>query len=70
LVRGQPRANAATAPRAAAVKHTKRAYAQDYVSQLVKEKGKIKLLREYLNVISTARILLPNGLADVPEPKL
>lgn len=46
---------------------TERAYAQDYVSQLVAEDGKIKLLREYLNVISTARILLPNGLADVPD---
>jgi ketosteroid isomerase-like protein len=48
---------------------TDRAYAQDYVSQLVAENGKIKLLREYLNVISTARILLPNGLADVPPPQ-
>lgn len=41
-------------------------YAQDYVSHLVVENGKIKLLREYLNVISSARALLPNGLADVP----
>lgn len=47
---------------------TERVYAQDYVSQLVAENGKIKLLREYLNIISTARILLPSGLADVPEP--
>ena len=31
---------------------TERAYAQDYVSQLVAENGKIKLLREYMNVIS------------------
>jgi ketosteroid isomerase-like protein len=46
---------------------TDRAYAQDYVSQLVVENGRIKLLREYLNVISAARILLPNGLADVPD---
>jgi len=45
---------------------TERAYAQDYVSQLVAENGKIKLLREYMNVISTARVLLPNGLADLP----
>jgi ketosteroid isomerase-like protein len=48
------------------LKGTERAYAQDYVSQLVAENGKIKLLREYMNVISTARILLPNGLADLP----
>jgi ketosteroid isomerase-like protein len=41
-------------------------YAQDYVSLLIEEGGKIKLLREYLNLISTARALLPNGLSDVP----
>lgn len=45
---------------------SERVYAQDYVSQLIAENGKIKLLREYLNVIKTARALLPNGLADVP----
>ncbi|RBP09142.1 hypothetical protein DFR50_123114 [Roseiarcus fermentans] len=44
----------------------KRIYAQDYVSQLIAEDGKIKILREYLNVIKTARALFPNGLADVP----
>jgi uncharacterized protein len=43
-------------------------YAQDYVSRLVVENGKIKLLREYLNIISSARALLPKGLVDVPEP--
>lgn len=43
-------------------------YAQDYVSHLLEADGKIKLLREYLNIISTARMLLPNGLADVPAP--
>lgn len=47
---------------------TPRVYAQDYASRLVVENGKIKLLREYLNIIATARMLLPNGLADVPEP--
>jgi uncharacterized protein len=41
-------------------------YAQDYVSHLVVENGKIKLLREYLKIISSARALLPKGLADVP----
>ncbi|MGF6774122.1 ketosteroid isomerase-like protein [Paraburkholderia sp. GAS199] len=48
---------------------TERVYAQDYVTRLVEEGGKIKLLREYLNIISTARMMLPNGLADVPAPK-
>src|SRR5262245_19840202 len=51
-----------------AVDGTDKVYVQDYVSRLVVENGKIKLLREYLNVISSARILLPNGLADVPAP--
>jgi uncharacterized protein len=45
---------------------TEKVYAQDYVSRLVVENGKIKLLREYLNIVSSARMLLPNGLADVP----
>ncbi len=45
-------------------------YAQDYVSRLVVQNGKIKLLREYLNVISMAQILLPNGLADIPAPAI
>ncbi len=45
-----------------------RVYAQDYVSQLIAEDGKIKVLREYLNVIKTARMIFPNGLADVPAP--
>jgi len=51
------------------LKGTERNYAQDYISLLLEENGKIKLLREYMNVISTARILLPKGLADVPESK-
>jgi hypothetical protein len=45
-------------------------YAQDYVSHLVAANGKIKLLREYMNLISFARQLLPSGLAGVPEPAL
>jgi len=36
---------------------------------LIVENGKIKLLREYLNIISGARALLPKGLADVPAAK-
>lgn len=45
---------------------TGKVYAQDYISRLVAENGRIKLLREYLNTVSMARALLPNGLADVP----
>jgi ketosteroid isomerase-like protein len=45
---------------------TDRVYAQDYVSQLIAEDGKIKVLREYLNVIKTARALFPKGLDEVP----
>lgn len=50
----------------ATVAGSRQAYAQDYASRLVVEGGKIKLLREYLNIIATARALLPNGLEDVP----
>ncbi|BDU18949.1 nuclear transport factor 2 family protein [Dyella sp. GSA-30] len=49
---------------------TTRVYAQDYVSRIVVQGGRITLLREYLNIISTARLLLPGGLAGVPEPPL
>ena len=49
---------------------TDRIYAQDYASLLIVESGKIKILREYLNVISTARMILPNGLAGVPDPNV
>ena len=48
------------------VSGTGQPYAQDYASLLLVEGGKIKLLREYLNIIATARALLPNGLGDVP----
>lgn len=51
------------------VSGTGQLYAQDYASLLVVEHGRIKLLREYLNIIATARALLPNGLADVPAPQ-
>ncbi|HEX7814008.1 hypothetical protein [Dyella sp.] len=43
-----------------------RLYVQDDVTKLVMENGKIKLRREYLNLIATARMLLPQGLASVP----
>jgi ketosteroid isomerase-like protein len=51
------------------INDTDRVYAQDYVTVLLEEHGKIKLLREYLNVIATARMFFPNGLSDVPAPK-
>ncbi|MGF6781031.1 hypothetical protein [Paraburkholderia sp. GAS334] len=33
------------------------------------ENGQIKLLREALNIVATARAFFPNGLADVPQPE-
>ena len=44
---------------------TQRQYHQLFFGRLVAEGGKIKLLREALNVISAAQTILPNGLADV-----
>jgi hypothetical protein len=35
---------------------TDKVYVQDYISRLVVENGKIKLLREYLNIISSAQL--------------
>jgi hypothetical protein len=52
--------------RPTAINGTDNVYVQDYASRVLIENGKIKLLREYLNLISSARTLLPNGLADVP----
>jgi hypothetical protein len=44
---------------------TKRQYHQLFFGRLVTEGGKIKLLREALNIISAAQTILPNGLSDV-----
>jgi hypothetical protein len=44
---------------------TKRQYHQLFFGRLVAEGGKIKLLREALNIISAAQTILPSGLADV-----
>ena len=44
-------------------------YAQNYISRHTVENGKIKRLREYLDVIESARAILPNGLADVPAAR-
>ena len=39
-----------------------------FAARLVAEGGKIKLLRESLNVIAAAQALLPGGVADLPRP--
>ena len=44
---------------------TQRQYHQLFFGRLVREGGKIKLLREALNIISAAQTVLPNGLSDV-----
>jgi hypothetical protein len=33
------------------------------------ENGKIKLLRESLNIVAAAQALKPNGAADLPPPE-
>src|SRR5712692_3708487 len=48
---------------------TKRQYHQLFFGRLVAEGGKIKLLREALNIISAAQTILPNGLSDVAVQK-
>jgi hypothetical protein len=44
---------------------TQRQYHQLFFGRLVTEGGKIKLLREALNIVSAAQTILPNGLSDV-----
>ena len=48
---------------------TKRHYHQLFFGRLVAEGGKIKLLREAINIISAAQTILPNGLSDVAVQK-
>jgi uncharacterized protein len=48
---------------------TQRQYHQLFFGRLVAEGGKIKLLREALNIISAAQTILPNGLSDVAVQK-
>jgi hypothetical protein len=48
---------------------TKRHYHQLFFGRLVAEGGKIKLLREAINIISAAQTILPNGLSDVAAQK-
>lgn len=48
---------------------TQRQYHQLFFGRLVAEGGKIKLLREALNIIRAAQTILPNGLSDVAAQK-
>jgi uncharacterized protein len=43
-----------------------RLFSQTYAGRLVAENGKIKLLRESLDLVRAARAMLPNGVADIP----
>ncbi|MEU9472215.1 nuclear transport factor 2 family protein [Streptomyces avermitilis] len=45
---------------------TGRPFSQTYAGRLVAENGKIKLLRESLDLVRAARAMLPNGVADIP----
>jgi hypothetical protein len=38
------------------------------MGRIVVEDGQIKLLREALNTLAVAQVLLPGGAADVPAP--
>jgi hypothetical protein len=49
----------------AIVNSTGRPYHQSYMGRLVAENGKIKLLREALDMIVVAKGMFPNGLADI-----
>lgn len=45
---------------------TGRLFTQTYAGRLVAENGKIKLLRESLDLVRAARAMLPNGVSDIP----
>lgn len=40
-----------------------------FAARLVAENGRIKLLRESLNVVAAAQALLPGGVKDLPDPE-
>ncbi|MGF6770589.1 ketosteroid isomerase-like protein [Paraburkholderia sp. GAS199] len=44
---------------------TQRPFRQHFFGYLLAENGQIKVLREALNIVSTARSFSPNGLADL-----
>ena len=46
---------------------TQRPFRQHFFGYLRAENGRIKLLREALNMVVTARAFFPNGLADIPS---
>ncbi|MFF9391379.1 nuclear transport factor 2 family protein [Streptomyces griseoluteus] len=43
-----------------------RPFSQTYAGRLVAEGGKIKLLRESLDLVRAARAMLPGGVTDIP----
>jgi ketosteroid isomerase-like protein len=51
------------------VASTDRAYHQTYMGRLVAENGKIKLLREALDMAQVAKSMFPNGVADLQGKK-
>ena len=46
---------------------TGRPYNQTYMGRLVAENGKIKLIREGMDMVQVAKSMLPNGLSDMPR---
>ena len=40
-----------------------------FAARLVAENGRIKLVRESLNVVAAAQALLPGGVKDLPDPE-
>jgi hypothetical protein len=53
--------------RASVVKATGWLCVQKCASRMVvDERGKIKLKRESLDIIASARVMVPNGLSDIP----
>jgi ketosteroid isomerase-like protein len=45
---------------------TGRPYHQTYMGRLVAENGKIKLVREALDMVQVAKSMFPNGVSDLP----
>ena len=52
----------------AVIKATGRLYFQKYSRRMVvDEHGKIKLMREFLEIIANARVMFPTGPSDIPS---
>ncbi|WP_460913124.1 nuclear transport factor 2 family protein [Spirosoma areae] len=45
---------------------TGRPYKQTYMGRLVAENGKIKLIREALDMVQVAKSMFPDGVSDLP----